>query len=335
MTGSDESVQSMDSSRAQAWTAYWQTGALHSLPGTFEGNYAGPIGQLWRSFLSRLQGPCKVLDLATGNGPLPACLLDVNTCKEVICTGVDLASVSPDWWLGASASSRERVSFLAGVDLGQLPFDPGHFDVVISQFGFEYGPRPDSADELARVLRPGGQLQLVCHHQDSFLLAQARHESAHLQWILAPDGWLHAAQAMLEPMSLAGHPKGQRLLATDPRYQIIRARFDHLAQAANQRVQTLPCPDVLGEVGALLAQCFQQAMSEGQASAQVCWDQLQRQLFLAEQRLHHMHGAAMGLDEVSAVVQGFAQRGVAVELSLLEDDHGIWAWCLNGKKMGA
>ena len=323
------------SSRAQAWTAYWQSGVLHSLPGSFEGNYAGPIGLRWRSFLAGLQGPCHVLDLATGNGPLPACLLEVNAQDNVTCTGVDLASVAPAWWLTAPAQSRERVQFKGGVDLGHLPFAAGQFDAVVSQFGFEYGPRPDSAQELVRVLRVHGQMQLVCHHRDSFLLSQARHERAHLHWLLSADGWLQAAEAMLEPMSLAGHPQGQMMLARDSRYQSIRTYFDQWAQAAQERVQTLPCADVLGEVGQALAHCFQKAMSDGKEAGLVHLSELRCQLELADQRLLHMQAAALEPNEVSAMLDWFAQHRLQLEVGLLEDENGLWAWTLSGKKMGA
>ena len=327
--------ETFGSSREQAWTSYWQSGALHSLPGTFEGNYAGLIGQHWRSFLGALKGPCQVLDLATGNGPLPLILLEVNPHADVTCMAVDLTSVAPAWWQGVAEQQRARVQFLGGVDLGALPFASGQFDAVVSQFGFEYGPRPESAQELVRVLRDQGQLELVCHHRDSFLLEQARHERAHLEWIRSPDGWLEAAKAMLEPMSLAGHAQGQALLSREPRYLSVRSRFDHWAQAADQRVHTHPCPDVLGEVGQSLAVCFQKAMSEGLQAGRAQWAEVRRQLDLADQRLQHMQSAALGTDELTSMVGWFAQQGVRTEVSRLEDEHGLWAWVLRGKKMGA
>jgi SAM-dependent methyltransferase len=40
-----------------------------------------------------------------------------------------------------------------------LPFDAGSFDVVVSQFGHMFAPRPDVAiAEMLRVLRPGGTI---------------------------------------------------------------------------------------------------------------------------------------------------------------------------------
>jgi len=305
------------------------------LPGTFEGNYGGLIGLRWHNFLADLQGPCRVLDLATGNGPLPLTLLDVNPRADVICTAVDLASVAPIWWKQTAEPQRSRVQFLGGVNLGALPFAAGQFDVVVSQFGFEYGPRPSSAHELVRVLREEGQLELVCHHHGSFLLEQAAHERAHLAWIRSPNGWLKAAEAMLEPMSLAGNSQGQLRLSREPHYQRIRMQFDEWAQAADLRVQTHPCADVLGEVGQSLAQCFHRAMFEGLQSGRTYLMQLCKQLDLADARLQHMQYAALDIEGLGRVVKDFEQQGVKIKVSPLEDEYGLWAWALSGKKMGA
>ena len=44
-------------------------------------------------------------------------------------------------------------------DVEALPFDDGAFDVVLSQFGHMFAPRPDLAlAEMIRVLKPGGRI---------------------------------------------------------------------------------------------------------------------------------------------------------------------------------
>jgi SAM-dependent methyltransferase len=55
-----------------------------------------------------------------------------------------LATVEIDWREG---------------DAEELPFDDGSFDVVVSQFGHMFAPRPDVAlNEMLRVLKPGGTI---------------------------------------------------------------------------------------------------------------------------------------------------------------------------------
>jgi SAM-dependent methyltransferase len=55
-----------------------------------------------------------------------------------------LATVEIDWREG---------------DAEELPFDDGSFDVVVSQFGHMFAPRPDVVlNEMLRVLKPGGTI---------------------------------------------------------------------------------------------------------------------------------------------------------------------------------
>lgn len=55
-------------------------------------------------------------------------------------------------------------------DVESLPFGDGRFDVVISQFGHMFAPRPDvAASEMLRVLRPGGTVAFSTWPPDQFV----------------------------------------------------------------------------------------------------------------------------------------------------------------------
>jgi SAM-dependent methyltransferase len=93
-----------------------------------------------------------VLDVAcgTGNATVPAAQSGARV------TGLDLTP-------SMLARARERAAGLAVEwvegDAEELPFPDGSFDVVLSTFGCMFAPRHEVvADELARVLRPGGRL---------------------------------------------------------------------------------------------------------------------------------------------------------------------------------
>lgn len=58
----------------------------------------------------------------------------------------------------AAATGFDDVAWKEG-DVEMLPFDDGQFDVVTSQFGHMFAPRPDVAiKEMLRVLKPGGAI---------------------------------------------------------------------------------------------------------------------------------------------------------------------------------
>ena len=94
----------------------------------------------------------RVLDVACGTGVVS--ITAALTGAKV--TGLDL---TPE----LLAVARENAAIVSlDVDFHEgdaeaLPFEPNTFDVVVSQYGHIFAPRPDVAiGELLRVLRPGG-----------------------------------------------------------------------------------------------------------------------------------------------------------------------------------
>jgi len=101
-----------------------------------------------------IAGGMRVLDVACGTGVVAVTAarmgarvtgLDLTPeLLEVARTNAALAGVTIDWREG---------------DVEQLPFDAGAFDVVVSQFGHMFAPRPDVAiGEMLRVLKRGGTI---------------------------------------------------------------------------------------------------------------------------------------------------------------------------------
>ena len=99
-----------------------------------------------------------VLDVAcgTGNATLPAVRAGARA------TGLDFAP-------GLLAIARERaadamveIDFVEG-DAQELPFGDASFDRVVSTFGHMFVPdHRRTADEMRRVLRPGGAIAVAC-----------------------------------------------------------------------------------------------------------------------------------------------------------------------------
>jgi SAM-dependent methyltransferase len=106
---------------------------------------------------AELEPGLDVLDVATGTGNIA--LRAAASGSTVV--GLDLTP-------GLFEAARRRaerlgvtVEWIEG-DAEQLPFAAGTFDRVLSAFGVQFAPRHQVvADELVRVLRPGGLIALV------------------------------------------------------------------------------------------------------------------------------------------------------------------------------
>jgi len=112
----------------------------------------GPAARLVR--WARIAAGQQLLDVACGTGVVAltavrqgasVTALDLTPeLLEVARRNAEIAGLTVEWHEG---------------DAERLPFDDGRFDVVVSQYGHMFAPRPDVATaEMLRVLKPGGTI---------------------------------------------------------------------------------------------------------------------------------------------------------------------------------
>ena len=156
--GSDDPLLRQDEERipgvlaARAADANW----ADSVAGDMERHYSP--GRTWEALARSalpLLAPGRVLDIASGDGVLAELLAPHS--QEYVCVDASARVV-------AAASDRlrrfEHVAVREG-DMHALPFEDGHFDLVVLMHALTYAARPAVAvAEAARVLRPGGRLLL-------------------------------------------------------------------------------------------------------------------------------------------------------------------------------
>ena len=96
----------------------------------------------------------RVLDVGCGTGVagITAARLGAEVC------GIDLTPELLSRARENAAIAEVKADWREG-DAEQLPYDDDAFDVVLSQFGHMFAPRPDIAiREMLRVLKPGGTI---------------------------------------------------------------------------------------------------------------------------------------------------------------------------------
>jgi SAM-dependent methyltransferase len=99
----------------------------------------------------------RVLDVAAGNGN--ATLAAARRFADV--TSTDYVPSLLERGSARAKAEGLQVRFLEA-DVEALPFDDGHFDVVLSTYGVMFAPdHATSAAEMLRVLRPGGRIGLA------------------------------------------------------------------------------------------------------------------------------------------------------------------------------
>jgi ubiquinone/menaquinone biosynthesis C-methylase UbiE len=169
------------------WTLYWQADRLDSADAIQSPADYESIRRWWRELATALPTGATVLDVATGNGTVPAALLEANPGLQV--TGADRAAIDPLRYL-ENPGLLTNVDFRGQVDICSMPFEDNTFDVVSSQFGIEYAPLSLASTEALRVLGSGGQLQFLMHCGDSEIVQPAKSRRAEMDALLAEAGVL-------------------------------------------------------------------------------------------------------------------------------------------------
>ena len=111
-----------------------------------------PAARLLRH--ARISSGSRVLDVACGTGVVAVTAARLGARA----TGLDLTPELLEAARENATTAGVDVDWREG-DVEQLPFEDGAFDVVASQFGHMFAPRPDVAvREMLRVLKPGGTI---------------------------------------------------------------------------------------------------------------------------------------------------------------------------------
>lgn len=114
---------------------------------------------------SKLSSKDKVLDVGCGTGVVA--ITAAKTGAQV--SGLDLSPQLIERARYNSDLAKLKVDFIEG-DVENLPYPDRNFDVVVSQFGHMFAPRPKVAiQEMLRVLKPGGTIAFSTWPPDLFV----------------------------------------------------------------------------------------------------------------------------------------------------------------------
>lgn len=328
MTSRNNTPDSRDDRRA-VWSRYWAGGALHSCGSSFDGNYSGEIREFWRESFAPLANGTRLLDIATGNGPIPKLMLSLRPEADIRCDAVDLAAVAPAWPAALPDAERHRLLFHPRVEAEALPFADGCFDLVVSQYGLEYSDLSRSVPELLRVLKPTGRVRLLAHHAGSVPVTLAAEELRQIHWLRSPAGLLAAAAPMLGPIALAATSGGRVALRSDAAAQSTRETFDRRQAEREARAAASACPDILNEAATWIAQAFQAAHAGGEARGHEALAQVARMLDDARLRLQELRDHALDAAGARALCDQLGEGGRRQATATpLHQDGRLMAWAI-------
>jgi ubiquinone/menaquinone biosynthesis C-methylase UbiE len=208
------------------WDRYWEYGNFHSFSQVIDGNYKGAIADFWRlRFQDQVEGS-HIVDIATGNGALGLLALEESErgSKNFKVSATDLANIDPMNFVQDQSllTQLKNVQFHPRTPAESLPFEDASVDMVCSQFGLEYSDVELSVPEIVRVLKSGGNLALIAHHQNSIHIHASQSESVQLNYILDNVKIFDKAQDVLIERSKIEQSEGK--LNINPTPDLFRKR---------------------------------------------------------------------------------------------------------------
>lgn len=257
------------SQSADAWSRYWASGALHSCPNAFGGNYDDEIREHWMEFFSRLPDGARVLDIGTGNGAVAFLALDAGRSlgRTFHVEGIDAAAIDP-----AAAARRHgieagTVAFHGGRSFEETEFPSGRFDAVSSQFAVEYGDVAKALGEAARILKPGGRAGFVIHHAQSEALEVARAELSVFDFLRDDAPLLLESCELLKNLLPAGSAGELAGLMQDSALQAQDRKVHELLRSVAEFARTRPSAAFAEDIAKQVALTFRRITETGPVSA--------------------------------------------------------------------
>src|SRR5947207_8952608 len=153
MTTAADTFEEFKQAQKQSWAHFAPLEVQTMVPAAHLVNHA------------RVRAGQRVLDVACGTGVVSLTAARIGAHV----TGLDLTPELLDRARENSSLCNLRVDWHEG-DVERLPFGDAAFDVVLSQFGHIFAPRPEVAiGEMLRVLKPGGTIAFSTWPPDRYV----------------------------------------------------------------------------------------------------------------------------------------------------------------------
>ena len=182
----------MSSDHAQDWNNYWQGRSAKA-----SGNALLGVGienndvltTFWQNIFSNVPKSTQLVDFACGAGSV---LMQAKTAGLSNLTGIDVSKNAIDVLQNKIPMA---IGHVGAVD--NTPFETDSFDMVVSQFGFEYaGGQSDimaAVREMTRIVKPSGQIVLVSHIKEGAIARGCQQSLEHITRVIK-SGFFESAK---------------------------------------------------------------------------------------------------------------------------------------------
>jgi ubiquinone/menaquinone biosynthesis C-methylase UbiE len=298
-----------------AWSRYWASGMLHSCPGAFTGNYGDEVRSLWTEFFGTLASGSRVLDIGTGNGAVAFIAREVaaQNGATVEIEAIDSATIDPARAAKAANLSVEGITFRGHVPAEATGYPESWFDVVSGQYALEHTRVNDTLAELARIVKPAGEVLFVIQHAGSAGLDALRAELAHFDFLEHNVPLIVHTRRFLKRLAGATTMPELRKVANDAQSRAQLAEIRQMAQQVDQRGKSQANGRFLSQIAGQAMGAIQEANSTGPAVALRKLNQLTEEVLSHRDRIRSIVRSAHSQEDMQRLAQEFKRAGFVPE----------------------
>jgi len=318
-------MSNLDKNNARAWSNYWETGFESTFTGHEKTGFFTELNESWLQELSALADGSTIVDLGAGNGAITSLAVDINedSGKNLNIVAVDYAEIESYSPIFEKKIETLTVKGRTKIEATGLPDDS--VDLCVSQFGYEYADIDLAAQEVWRILKPGGSLNAVVHHRRSEVSQSCA--SAHMQIGLCNRSKLTTICSKLIKR-LRKLDKSKRDPSQDETAENLRNELNKRTARVIEHATRLPDQSHVNYFITELTGLFSsQAEKLSFMQKLAIIDKVEKDSESFRLRMEAMLNASLDEQKVEALENALVKSGFESDgVKLLEHEHKIYAW---------
>ncbi len=315
--------------KARIWDAYWQDSRMHSAGPDNAPDIEAALDAHWSQLAAGMPDGSSFLDLGCGNGAVASVVARTaqEMAKRFTIVGIDAAAIDPPRYVSRLAPLLSTIEFHADTRMEELPFEADTFDVVFSQYAFEFSDMAKSAKEVSRVLKPKGHFAMLAMPAGGEVIEAATKRTKQTGYLLTQTKLFDVALAVTQALynvenSGEGRDTKQYLERFNGEVERVIARF---ANADSDVVMAI----IIG-----LQRVFTDRKTTDIATQIGQINMIRKRLAEGEARAEAMKKAALGDAGLNGVRRYLQMAGLTpLETKPVSvGDHGTIAWRMTARK---